>query len=254
MSSSNNFELDCLKASDLLKSAHYVVVFTGAGISTPSGIPDFWSAGTGLWSRFDPMEVASLTAFHQHPTRFYNWFRPLMHTAYFATPNAAHIALAELETRQLIQSIITQNIDGLHQKAGSKKVIEIHGSMKTFTCPNCHHSYPGNIIADIIFNKHIPRCTCCNSIIKPDVILYEEELVEDTWLKAKQEIQTADLVWVIGSSLEVFPANLLPSEAASRGAKLLINTYSSTLMDEQADMLLPYAVDLTVPKLAGLMK
>lgn len=126
-------------AADLFRQSKHAVVLTGAGLSTPSGIPDFRSTGTGLWSSDEPMEVASLHTFRTSPEKFFQWFRPLANQIYNAQPNAAHTALAELEKAGRVASIITQNIDILHQKAGSKTVIEMHGTMKTLTCTQCYH-------------------------------------------------------------------------------------------------------------------
>src|SRR5512140_2005759 len=121
-------------AAVLIRKAKRAVVLTGAGISTPSGIPDFRSEGTGLWSREEPLEVASLTTFRTAPERFFQWFRPLVGQIFYASANAAHIALAQLEQAGHLSTIITQNIDGLHQKAGSACVVETHGTMRTLTC------------------------------------------------------------------------------------------------------------------------
>ena len=130
------------KAASLLKAANYAIALTGAGISTPSGIPDFRSSNTGLWNKVNPLEVASLSAFRVHPEKFFEWFRPLTKQIIDAAPNPAHLALANLEREGYIQAVITQNIDGLHQKAGSKNVLEIHGSLNTLTCGSCYTKYP----------------------------------------------------------------------------------------------------------------
>src|SRR5512133_2014492 len=126
-------------AADLFRQAKHAVSLTGAGLSTPSGIPDFRSTGTGLWSHDEPMEVASLSTFRTAPERFYKWFRPLASQIYNAQPNPAHLALARLEKAGRIHSIITQNIDMLHQKAETQTVIEMHGTMQTLTCTQCYH-------------------------------------------------------------------------------------------------------------------
>src|SRR5512138_1686620 len=124
-------------AGELLRKAENAVVLTGAGISTPSGIPDFRSEGTGLWSRDEPLEVASLSTFRTAPERFFHWFQPLASQIFNAQPNAAHMALAAFERSGYLRTIVTQNIDALHQKAGSKQVVELHGTLRTLTCTNC---------------------------------------------------------------------------------------------------------------------
>jgi len=129
-------------AAELFRKARRVVVLTGAGISTPSGIPDFRSEGSGLWSRDEPMEIASLSTFRTAPERFFNWFRPLASQIFQAQPNPAHDALAEFECAGYQNTIITQNIDGLHQAAGSKQVVEMHGTLHTLSCTQCYKNFP----------------------------------------------------------------------------------------------------------------
>lgn len=236
--------------AQLISNARYVVVFTGAGISTSSGIPDFRSERKGLWQRYDPMQVASLTAFHHTPDIFYDWFRPLFQSSYHAQPNAAHLGLAKLEQSHIIRSVITQNIDTLHQKSGSQKVIELHGSALTFTCPVC-----GVITsAEQVFNsfssgKSIPLCLKCEKILKPDIILFEEPLPMDAWQIAEIETRKADLMLVIGSSLEVYPASTIPYSAAQKGSRIIINNLSPTPLDKQADVVIPLDAAQFVPLL-----
>jgi NAD-dependent deacetylase len=233
--------------ADLLKNSSYAVAFTGAGISTASGIPDFRSPSTGLWSIYDPFEVASLTSFQNFPEKFYSWIKPLMITSRSTKPNFAHFALAKLEHEGIIKSIITQNIDGLHQEAGSSRVFELHGSINTATCQNCGTKYTLQYMLDQ-FNNHLdlPLCIKCRMVIKPDITLFEEMLPQDAWENAYQEIILADLVFVIGSSLEVFPASSLPEIAISKGAKVIINTISATRFDHQATINLPYDILETI--------
>ncbi len=230
-----------------LRSAQHAVVLTGAGISTPSGIPDFRSARTGLWTRDDPMQVASLTAFRHRPEVFFNWLRPLAQKMWQAQPNAAHIALAELEKAGLIQAIITQNIDGLHQQAGAQKVLELHGNAGTATCRSCRKTYPTESFRQSFLEGGIPRCPSCHSILKPDIVLYEENLPIDVWEEARWYCEQADFMLVVGSSLEVVPAAELPFWAVENHAHLVINTLSSTYLDDRADVLLPFDVTEMMP-------
>ncbi|HCS38118.1 MAG TPA: RNA polymerase subunit sigma [Anaerolineaceae bacterium] len=225
------------RAADLISAARYIVVFTGAGISTPSGIPDFRGEKDGLWQRYDPLMVASRSAFFHTPTLFFDWFRPLFMTSWLSQPNAAHQQLVALEMQGVIKSVITQNIDGLHQKAGSKHVLELHGTALTFSCSKCLKSVPG----EEVFNQFssgnpIPYCDKCAGILKPDVVLFEEGLPQKIWKQAQIEADKADLMLVIGSSLEVFPANSIPQAALRHGSKLMINNLSSTSMDALADL------------------
>jgi NAD-dependent deacetylase len=234
----------------LLSKAKHAVVFTGAGISTPSGIPDFRSPQTGLWNQNDPYEVASIWAFRQNPKSFFNWIRPLAIKSESALPNSAHLALAHLENRGVIKAVITQNIDGLHQKAGSKNVLELHGSSQTATCPSCGKKHSCKYFHWIITqSEEYPKCSDCQSIIKPDVILFGESLPQNIWDKAYQECLLADLILVVGSSLEVSPANTLPETALSHGAILLINNLGTTYLDEKAKVVLRMDVEQGVGKL-----
>jgi NAD-dependent deacetylase len=225
------------KAAALIDNSSYLVVFTGAGISTPSGIPDFRSPDSGLWEKYDPFEVASIWAFRHQPEVFFDWIRSLSVQADTAKPNLAHLALADLENRGIVKSVITQNIDSLHQMAGSKKVFELHGSARTATCPHCGKKHPQEYFRRMIREeKGIPHCDRCGKIIKPDVVLFGEDLPHDAWDGANQECLKADLVFVVGSSLEVYPANSLPETAVRNGAKLIINNLSPTHLDQHADV------------------
>jgi NAD-dependent deacetylase len=231
----------------LLRSSRHTVVLTGAGISTPSGIPDFRSARTGLWTQNDPMRVASLTAFKHQPKVFFNWLRPLAQKIWQAQPNAAHLALAELEKAGLIEVTITQNIDGLHQQAGTQKVLELHGSARTATCRSCRKTYPTETFRQPFLDGEIPRCPSCHSILKPDIVLFEENLPSDVWEAARLSCEQADFMLVVGSSLEVIPAAELPYWAVQNHARLAINTLSPTYLDNRAEVLLPYDVTDIMP-------
>lgn len=240
-------EIAVQKAGELIHSARHAVVFTGAGISTPSGIPDFRSQNTGLWTKDDPMKVASLTAFRNRPEVFFNWLRPLAQKMWQAKPNAAHIGLAELEQAGAIKAVITQNIDGLHQEAGSRNVLEVHGSARTASCKVCRKSYPADQFRQEFLEGGIPHCPVCKAILKPDIVLFEEMLPMDVWEKAERHCSQADVMLVVGSALEVVPAAGLPYLAVENGASLIINTISPTYLDNQATILLPYNVVDIVP-------
>ncbi len=227
------------RAAQLLKSAQHAVVLTGAGLSTHSGIPDFRSQDTGLWQRDDPMEVSSLTTFRRNPQRFFNWLRPLAGSMWKAQPNPAHIALAQLETNGFVRAVITQNIDGLHQRAGARTVLEVHGSMETLSCLVCRKTYPRTAFAvPFVEQAVIPRCPVCQSILKPDIVLFEEMLPQDTWQRAEQHCRMADVLLVIGSSLQVMPAAHLPAVAREHGAHLIIINFTPTYLDDEADVIL----------------
>lgn len=227
----------------LVKDASYAIAFTGAGISTASGIPDFRTPGTGLWSKYDPNEVASLSSFNKNPEVFYSWIRPLMITSGSSRPNLAHSTLAKMEQFGIIKAIITQNIDGLHQKAGARRVIELHGSINKASCPICKISYPlQHLLNEFDNHNHLPRCIHCNHVLKPDITLFEEMLPQKAWENAYREVNLADLIFVIGSSLEVYPACTLPEIALQKQAKIIINTISDTHLDHHAAIKIPYDI------------
>jgi NAD-dependent deacetylase len=235
-------------AADLFRQAKHAVSLTGAGLSTSSGIPDFRSTGTGLWSRDEPMEVASLSTFRTAPERFFDWFRPLASQIYNAQPNTAHLSLAKLEKAGRIHSIITQNIDMLHQKAGSQTVIEMHGTMQTLTCTQCYHKVESALYLDaFVENGKPPRCPQCSNILKPDVILFGEQLPQAAWFKAQREARHCDLMLVIGSSLEVLPVAGLPMQALDRGAHLIIVNNVPTYLDVRADVVLTEDAATVIP-------
>lgn len=222
--------------ADLIRNSEHAVVLTGAGISTPSGIPDFRSEGTGLWSRDEPLEVASLSSFRVNPEKFFQWFRPLAGLIYNASPNPAHSALAELESTGFIKTIITQNIDILHQKAGSRQIIEMHGSLKTLTCTQCFHQVGSeSYLENYIQKGELPTCARCGAILKPDAILFGEQLPQKAWYQALHESQECDLMLVAGSSLEVLPVAGLPMQAIDRGAHLVILNNTETYLNVRAD-------------------
>lgn len=240
-----------IQAAELIRSAEYAVAFTGAGISTPSGIPDFRSANTGLWMKNDPMEVASLTAFRRRPEVFFNWLRPLARDILRAQPNPAHVGLARLEQAGLLKAIVTQNIDGLHQKAGARNVIEVHGSMTRLECPRCSRDYPAAEYAEaLIADGIIPRCKGCTAILKPSITLFEEMLPHKAWDQAERACRRADLMLVVGSSLEVTPAAYLPVYALENGARLILNNLARTPLDSRADLILPWDAAEVIPAIA----
>ena len=241
-------------AAELIRHAKRVVALTGAGISTPSGIPDFRSEGTGLWSRDEPMEVASLNSFRTHPEKFYAWFRPLAGRIFNASPNPAHRALAELEQAGYMHLTATQNIDILHQKAGAQHVVEMHGSLATLSCTQCFSqvSSQGYLLPFIEQGK-IPHCPVCGAILKPDVILFGEQLPQKAWMEAQREARQCDLMLVAGSSLEVLPVAGLPMQALDRGAHLIIINNTPTYLNVRADLVFTDDVAQILPAIAEMV-
>jgi NAD-dependent deacetylase len=241
------------QAARLLKNARHAVVFTGAGISTPSGIPDFQSKNTGLWQRFDPMEVASIQAFRYHPEKFYGWLRPLLHEIWAAEPNPAHLGLAQLEEAGIVKAVITQNIDNLHQRAGSKNIFEVHGSLRTMSCPRCGESQPSEIFRECLSqDSFMPSCARCGQILKPDIVLYGEMLPAQVWQEAERHCQQADVILVAGSSLTVYPAAALPEIGLENEARMIINNLTPTHLDPSAEIVLRASVADIIPAIVHL--
>jgi NAD-dependent deacetylase len=235
-------------AADILRAAQRIVALTGAGISRPSGIPDFRSAD-GLWTRDDPLVVASLAGFRADPRRFYRWVQPLIDTIEAALPNPAHLALAQLERAGRLTAVITQNIDGLHQRAGSRKVYELHGHIRSATCLECEHQSPARPLIEQVRRNMIPRCTC-GGLFKPDVVLFDELLPRGLFWLAQRAIEQCDVVVVAGTALEVAPVCELPLVGLRRGARLIIVNQSETYLDERADVVLHEDVAEALPAIA----
>lgn len=222
-----------------LHNAQHPVAFTGAGISTPSGIPDFRSPSSGMWEAVDPMKVASIYGFRHNPQAFYDWVRPLTSLTIQAKPNAAHLALFRLEEMNKLEAIVTQNIDMLHTKAGNSTIYELHGHMREATCINCFHIYDGKpILEKFLDDGKVPHCPECNGVIKPNVILFGEQLPIIQLQNAKKAARNSDFMLVVGSSLEVAPASDIPVIAKHNGAKVVIVNLEPTVMDNIADMVI----------------
>ncbi len=233
----------------LIRSAGSVVVLTGAGISVPSGIPDFRTPETGLWANVDPMEVAHIDVFEQDPARFWSYYRPRFQSLGDKRPNAAHEALAELERRGLIEGVITQNIDRLHSAAGSSNVVEVHGSIDTSSCRDCDASFGIDEVEALFDSTGVPRCGGCGGAIKPDVVLFGELLPERAMAEAQRLAERAELMLCVGSSLAVYPVAGLPGLTLERGGKLAIVTKGPTPYDGDADLKLEGEVDAELPAL-----
>jgi NAD-dependent deacetylase len=238
------------RAAALLHAARFAVAFTGAGISTPSGIPDFRSQATGLWENVDPLKVASIYGFRHDPKAFYDWIYPLAKLTLAALPNPAHESLARLETANRLKAVITQNIDMLHTRAGSRTVFELHGHMRDATCIHCFKVFPAEpIIQKFLADHLVPRCTSCGSVLKPNVILFGEQLPVQEFLNAKEYCRKADLMLVVGSSLEVAPASDLPMLAARNGAKIILINKDTTYIDAQADVRIVGDAAIVLPQI-----
>lgn len=220
--------------ADLLRNSKRTFALTGAGVSTESGIPDFRSPGTGLWEKINPMEVATVSAFRRDPAAFYRNNLGRWMDFGDAQPNAAHRALALLEEKGYLVGVITQNVDSLHQKAGSKKVWEVHGHLRTCHCLACQKSYSMDFLVEQYNGgTNPPQCTECKGILRPDVVLFEDPMSED-FFHAAQALAGCDLLMVIGSSLQVYPAASLPE----RARQLVIINRDPTPWDDRATLVI----------------
>ncbi|MFL5899707.1 MAG: SIR2 family NAD-dependent protein deacylase [Solirubrobacterales bacterium] len=224
----------------MIRESRCTVALTGAGVSVPSGIPDFRTPETGLWANVDPMEVAHIDVFERDPVRFWSYYRPRFHSLGDKRPNAAHEALAELERQGLIEGVITQNIDRLHRAAGSQNVVEVHGSIATSSCRSCVASYGIDEVDELFDEDGVAICSACDGPVKPDVVLFGEMLPEVAMRDAQGWAAQADLMICIGSSLLVHPVAGLPGITLDSGGRLAIVTKGPT----------PYDADATL-KLAG---
>lgn len=241
------------EAAKLIDAARHIVAMTGAGISTPSGIPDFRSPDSGLWDQVDPLAVASIYAFRQKPQAFYNWIHPLSSTLLEAEPNPAHRALAELEREGKLKAVITQNIDNLHQRAGSRTVYELHGHLREATCIQCYLVQDAaGVFEKFVKEREIPRCQC-GGILKPNVILFGEQLPMQAFVAAQLAVKDVDLMFIIGSSLEVAPASDLPELAMENGARIIIINQQPTHMDSKADLVIRGDVAEILPRIVDLV-
>jgi NAD-dependent deacetylase len=224
------------RLAELIQQSESTVALTGAGISVPSGIPDFRSPGEGLWEKVDPMEVAHIDAFRRDPAKFWSFYRPRLHSLGDVEPNDAHRVLAELERRDLLDAVITQNIDQLHHKAGSELVIEVHGSIRTSSCQWCGNEFELEDVEDLFDDHGAARCSGCSGPVKPDVVLFGELLPADAMAEAESLAARADLMICVGSSLEVYPVAGLPSVTLGRGGRIAVITKGPTPFDRDAEV------------------
>lgn len=239
------------QAAALLAAARQGVAFTGAGISVESGIPHFRGEG-GLWTKFDPYQVASIHRFKEDPTDY--WTYSLNYRRTGAQPNPAHHTLVDLERRGHLRAVITQNTDGLHQKAGSREVIELHGSGASVMCLDCERRFPREEI-DRLNREHCPpSCPGCGGrYLKPTVVLFGEPLPGEALQRAHQLAESTDIMLVVGSSLQVYPAAAIPQQAVSAGARLCIINAEPTPYDDLADVVVHGKAGEVLPAIVRLL-
>jgi NAD-dependent deacetylase len=225
------------RVAALLRDSERAVVLTGAGISVPSGIPDFRSPGTGLWENVDPMEVAHIDAWRRDPDRFWSFYGQRFASLVDKQPNDAHFAVAELERRGHLRAVVTQNIDRLHRLAGTERLIEVHGSIDQSVCLQCGGKVSIGRVVDLLGrDEGAPLCESCFVPLKPDVVLFGELLPEQALSEAQSLAMDADLMLCVGSSLEVYPVAGLPAITHGAGGRLVLITQGPTPYDGDAEV------------------
>ncbi len=240
------------RACGLVRDSAHIVAFTGAGISAESGIPTYRDADESLWVKYDPEKVVQIDAFLSDPAPFWHFFLDVRYRAVTeARPNPGHVALAHMEAAGRLKAVITQNIDGLHQAAGSRRVIELHGNTHSIACLRCHARFTIEEIYQQLQKELPPPCRRCGGMLKPEVVFYGEQLPELALAEAAAEIMSCDLLIAVGSSLRVYPAAALPEQAKANGARLIIVNKTPTPYDHLADGLLRASAGEALPLLAG---
>ncbi|MGE5407158.1 MAG: SIR2 family NAD-dependent protein deacylase [Syntrophothermus sp.] len=242
------------RLAELLRRSRRTVALTGAGVSVPSGIPDFRTPETGLWARVDPMEVAHIEVFERDPERFWSYYRPRFHSLADKLPNRAHTALAELERRGLVEAVITQNIDRLHRAGGSRNVVEVHGSIATSSCTACGARYELADVDSLFDERGVAICAACGAAVKPDVVLFGELLPAIAIARATELAEGAELMLCAGSSLVVHPVAGLPDLTLRAGGRLAIVTKGETPYDDAAEVKLEGEVDEELAALAAALR
>ena len=238
-------------ASTMWQKAKFPVAFTGAGISVPSGIPDFRSPG-GLWTKYDPMKVATAEAVHNNPKGVWEFLLDTVDLLEKSQPNPAHIALAELENSGKLKGIITQNVDNLHQRAGSKKVVEYHGNFEKFYCVKCKKKFSKEEVKEIIAKEIPPHCQC-KGLIRPEVVFFGEPIPHSAIIESDSLIKNCDLIVICGTSGEVAPANTIPRIVKRNGGHIIEINLGHTYYYDITDIRFNESIDIVLPKLKELI-
>ena len=243
---------DIKSAAKMIFEARNAVALTGAGISTESGIPDFRTPGNGLWEKYDPAIYANYNVFMRDPSLYWQMATETRKIVLDAKPNPAHLALAELEKMGKLEYVITQNIDYLHQRAGSINVIELHGTAKTATCLQCSKKYDFATVFAKLDASEVPPLCDCGGVLKSDTILFGEPLPVEALNHARRLVEEVDLMLVVGSHLDVFPANSLPQIVAEReGTRLILVNLSNTPFDYLWDVAIYGRAGEILPKIVS---
>jgi NAD-dependent deacetylase len=237
-----------------IKDAQHLVIFTGAGISAGSGIPTY-RGENGLWNTYDPNLYANIAYFRQNPSYYWNFFKEVRYPMLKKVrPNKGHVALAELESVVNLKAVITQNIDGLHQDAGSSSVIELHGTTRTIFCMNCSARYTIDEVFPRLETQIPPICDKCSGNLRPAVVFFGEPLNPETLSQAHNEVKACDFLLAAGSSLVVYPAAEIPIRAKQKGARLAIVNKDSTPLDTMADYVITGDAEKVLPNIVQILK
>ncbi|MHA1642344.1 MAG: SIR2 family NAD-dependent protein deacylase [Promethearchaeota archaeon] len=243
------------KLADLIIKSKNIVVLTGAGMSTESGIPDFRSPGTGLWEKVSPDEFASIHSYISNTSKNLKFMLEMGMQIFRAKPNKGHKALTKLQRLGKLLGVLTQNIDGLHSRAKTKNVIELHGTANEAICLRCKKVYPiTTMINQVLRGKYAPSCEECNGLLKPNAIFFGEPLHSETLLAADELIAECDLLLVLGSSLLVYPVAFYPRKALSLGAKLAIINIQETDVDPYAEIVIHEKIGSVLPRIVELVE
>lgn len=235
----SNLEEKIEKVVELIQKAQNIVILTGAGMSTESGIADFRSPNTGLWEKVDPYEFGSINSYVANTSKNLKFMLEMGMNIFRAKPNRGHKVITKLQKMGKLKGVITQNIDGLHQKAHTKNIVELHGTANESRCIRCHKVFPiTTMINQVLQGNYSPSCEVCNGLLKPNAIFFGEPLLSETLICADKMIEDCDLMIVLGSSLLVYPAASYPDKALSLGAKLVIINIQETPIDRYADVVI----------------
>lgn len=238
--------------AELITESENIIALTGAGMSTESGIPDFRSPGSGLWTKFEPGEIASISSYVANPEKNMRVLLELGMKIFKAKPNRGHKALTKLQELGKLSGVMTQNIDGLHQRAHTENVVELHGTANEAKCMKCHRVFPiTELVNQVIQGSSQPTCKKCRGILKPNSIFFGEALESDILRRADTMVANCDLLLVLGSSLLVYPVAFYPQQAKSRGAKLAIINIQDTPMDSAAEIVMHETIGEVLPKIVN---
>jgi NAD-dependent deacetylase len=235
----SNLEEKIEKVVELIHKSQNIVILTGAGMSTESGIADFRSPNTGLWEKVDPYEFGSINSYVANTSKNLKFMLEMGMNIFRAKPNKGHKAITKLQKMGKLKGVITQNIDGLHQKAHTKNIVELHGTANESRCIRCHKVFPiTTMINQVMQGNYSPSCEICNGLLKPNAIFFGEPLLSETLINADKMIEDCDLMIVLGSSLLVYPAASYPDKVLSLGVKLVIINIQETHIDRYADVVI----------------